>query len=261
MCSLCNCTCLLPLSHTHLLTSACKGDHHLQVPQEENPVSCDGLFIVKTTLSCTDFKYAIYFLYYCPNKVRIHLGPSCVLTVVLLLRGLLHTSFKSFSLQKNPLLSEMLVTRLPVSCHLYHALLDLLFLQIKATKLCRKFPSCVQTIWTAKTHTAACSEEGSLLVTNPLLTHYKGSFLFWKVFPMDVTKDRGHFSTATELSKHQIAHPAQTSHLVHSLIFNSRGKDLTNCYCIFLSYGSLLHSSFFSALCFASFLNPSSAAE
>lgn len=75
--------------------------------------------------------------------------------------------------------------------------------------------------------------------------------MLWKVFPMDVTKDREHFSTATELSKHQIAHPAQTSHLLHSLIFNSRGKDLTDCYCTFLSYRNLLHRSFFfsSLLC------------
>lgn len=81
--------------------------------------------------------------------------------------------FKSFSLQKNPSLSEMLVTRLPVSCcsSRYHALLDLFFFQSKATKLCRKFPSCLQTICAAKTHTAACSEEGSLLATNPTFAY------------------------------------------------------------------------------------------
>lgn len=100
-----------------------------------------------------------------------------MLTVLLLLRGLLCAPFKSFYLQKNPLLFEMLVTRLPVSCHLYHALLDLLFLQIKATKLCRKFPSCLQTISAAKTHTAACSEEGSLLATNLTFAYTLQRFL------------------------------------------------------------------------------------
>lgn len=67
----------------------------------------------------------------------------------------------------------MLVTRLPVSCcsSRYHALLDLFFFQSKATKLCRKFPSCLQTICAAKTHTAACSEEGSLLATNPTFAY------------------------------------------------------------------------------------------
>lgn len=63
----------------------------------------------------------------------------------------------------------------------------------------------------------------------------KVPFLLWKVFPVDVIKDREHFSTATELSKHQIAHPAQTSHLLHSLIFNLRGKHLTDFYCTFPS--------------------------
>lgn len=52
------------------------------------------------------------------------------------------------------------------------------------------------------------------------------------------------FQQPAELSKHQIAHQAQTSHLLHSLIFNSRGSDLTDFYCTFLP----CHTAAFSQL-------------
>lgn len=74
----------------------------------------------------------------------------------------------------------MLVTRLPVSCPLYYALLDLLFLQAEAAKLCRKFPSCLQTIRATKTHTAVVVrwwKEVYWPLALPFLTHCKGSFL------------------------------------------------------------------------------------
>lgn len=108
------------------------------------------------------------------------MGPSCVITVILISRGLLHTPFKSLFLQKDRLLSEMLVTRLPASCCPPYALLDLLFLQIKAAKLCRKFPSCLQTIWATKTTQLLVVrwwKEVSRPPALPLLTHYKDSFL------------------------------------------------------------------------------------
>lgn len=220
------------------------------------------------TVHYTDYLYHVQilnmlFIFYNSALTRSEsVWDHFVCLVVLLLRGLLPTPFKSFSLQKNPLLPEMLVTRLPVSCHLCSSG-PFFFYRLKQKNFAGNFPvasrSLGQPFGPIQLLVVKWWKEVFWPPALTLLTQVP--FLLWKVFPMDVTKNREHFAKATEWSKHQIAYSAQTSHLLHSLIFNSRGKDLTDFYCTFLSYGSLPHSSFVSALCFASFLSSSSTAE
>ena len=132
------------------------------------------------------------------------MGPSCVLTVVLLLKDLLPTPFKSFSLQKNPLLSEMLVIRFPVSCLLYYALQDPLICRLKLQNFTGNFPIASRPSGQPRP-TQGCGEVmgGSVLAICQLLIPHlswhiaKVAFLHWKMFPMDVTKDKEHLSTVS----------------------------------------------------------------